>query len=877
MRKKELIEATTERDLLEFFADSYEHIRRRHGARRKNKALMGYELARRRTGVVDDLISRTLDMYGYSDLSGVAVVALGGYGRSELSPCSDIDLLFLHRKDSKQIAEDITRKLTYLLWDTKMDVGNCTRSVEECLELSTDRADTTILSSLLDARFVCGDEDVYRRLDREMYDELLPSMASDFIKRKKEEADRRGERYGKTLYILEPNVKEGRGGLREFQTAMWIAQVNYKVRKFDDLLQGGFITEKEYSTARKCVNFILMVRAQLHYQAGKREDNLTFQHQKRAAEFFGYRDGRTRAVEKFMRIYYLRAAMMVQQSRRITEKCIRIQSRRSVGRKTTRLDYGFTMLGKYLSVTSRNVFSEDFRNFMRAFEYADRYSLEFSEYLDVLMTENIFRVDEKVRNDPVFNSMFLRLLRSANNVSKILLKMNEIRLLGRMIPEFGKIVCMVQFNSYHVYTVDIHSIFMVREIEKLLNYEYEDRFPLLTKIGESIVRRHILFLACLFHDMGKGRGGSHAQKGAAMIPGIAERLGLADSEKEQLEFLVRHHLAMVEFSQKRDLSDSVVIGRLAKAVPDEETLSLLYLLTVADIRSVGPDVWKDWTGTLLQELYVRTLRHMAGSTYRRKSPQEWMEKMTEDIAADARGEIPAIKVRKILKHMPVSYFSRFSRKTVLRHVKFLNSVEGRYGTEVIRYQEHDEFTVCTPSREGIFSVFCGVLSANGLNILGARIITTLDKKALDIFYVDKVDRLTDDEHARVWDKVRRDLESVLGGDVDVDELVEKRKRNYASCVKEVPQYPPEIVFDNDSSENATIIEVYANDREGLLYGITKTIYGLGLSIEYAKISTRADQAADTFYVRDAGGGKVTESEELERIESSLMEAVTGEQ
>ncbi len=877
MKKKELLKPTTEKDLLEFFTESYERIRRRHNARRKNKALIGYELASQRTGVVDDLIKQTLDMYGYSDLVGVAIVALGGYGRSELSPYSDIDLLFLHDKSSKQLAEEITQKLVYLLWDTKMDVGNCTRSVEECVELSMDRADTTILSSLLDARFVCGDKDICRKLDHEIYNELLPSIASDFIKRKKEEADQRGEKYGKTLYILEPNVKEGHGGLREFQTAMWIAQISYKVRKFGDLLQGGFITEKEYQSMRKCVNFILMVRAQLHYQAGKRQDNLTFQHQEQAAEFFGYKDGKIRAVEKFMRIYYLRAAMMVQQSHRIKEKCIRVHSRRVVGRKTTRLDYGFTIMGKYLSVTSRNVFSEDFCNFMRAFEYADRYSLEFSEYLDVLMTENIFRVDEKVRNDPVFNKMFLWLLRSAKNASKILLKMNEIRLLGRIIPEFGKIVCMVQFNSYHVYTVDIHSIFMVREIEKLLSYEYENKFPLLTKIGESIMKRHVLFLACLFHDMGKGQGGSHAKKGAAMIPKIAKRLGLTDEEKEQLEFLVRHHLAMVEFSQKRDLSDPVVIGRLAKAVPNEETLSLLYLLTFADIRSVGPDVWKDWTGTLLQELYVRTLRHMAGSTYRRKSQQEWREKMTEDIVADARREISEKKVRNILEQMPISYFSQFSRKNVLRHVKFLNSIKAEYGTEVIRYQGHDEFTVCTASRKGIFSVFCGVLSANGLNILGARMVTTLDKKALDIFYVDKINHITDDEHERIWDKVRKNLGSVLKGDTDVNELVEKRKRNYASYAREVPQYPPEIVFDNDSSENATVIEVYANDREGLLYSITKTIYELGLSIEYAKISTKADQVADTFYVRDLRGRKITGSEKLASIESSLIEAVTGEQ
>ncbi len=866
---------TTENELLTFFTDSYEHIRRRHYARRrKNKALIGYELAQERTAVVDEFIKRALSRYGYPELKGVSIVALGGYGREELSPYSDIDLLFLHKKGSKGLAEEVVERMLYLLWDTKMDVGNCTRSLEECRELSMDRNDVTILSSLLDSRFICGDRALYGELENEIYGEVLPKISHDFIRRKMDERDVRGERYGKTLYILEPNVKEGRGGLREFQTAMWIAQASYKAKSFEEVLQRGFVSEREYGVIRKCLNFLLLVRAQLHYQAKRREDNLSFDLQVQAAKSFGYRDGKLRAVEKFMRIYYLRAAVLVQQSRRLTEKCTRAYARRRLAKKAIHLDHGFTIRGKYLSVTSRNVFSEDFCNFLRAFEYADRHSVEFTEYLELLMGEQATRIDEKVRNDPEFNRMFLRLLRFGKDVSKMLLKMNEMRLLGRFIPEFGKIVCMVQFDSYHVYTVDIHSIFMVREIERLINYEYEKKFPFLTKVAETLVKRHVLFLACLFHDMGKGQGGSHAQKGAAMIPKIAERMGLGDSDAEQLEFLVRHHLAMVHFSQRRDLDDPVVLKRLAKSIPDQETLSLLYLLTFADIRSVGPDVWKDWTGMLLQELYVKTLRQMSAGTYRRKTDQEWMEKMILDIVADADGEIPERKVRKILKKMPVSYFGQFSRQNILRHVKLLGSIEEKFGTEVIRYEEYDEFTVCAPDKKGIFSVFCGILSANGLNILGARIVTTLDKKALDVFYVERTNHLTEEEYGEVWKKVDKNLGKVLDGNAEVDELVERRKRNYSSYGRKVPEYPPEIVFDNESSDRATVIEVYAHDREGLLYGITKAIAEMDLSIDYAKISTRADQVTDTFYVRDSRGRKISGAKRLRKIEDFLISAVS---
>lgn len=866
---------TTENELLTFFTDSYEHVRRRHYARsRKNKALIGYELARERTEIVDEFIKRALSRYGYPELKGVSIVALGGYGREELSPYSDIDLLFLHKKGSKGLAEEVVERLLYLLWDTKMDVGNCTRSLEECRELSMDRNDVTILSSLLDSRFICGDRALYDELENEIYGEVLPKISHDFIRRKIDERDVRGERYGKTLYILEPNVKEGRGGLREFQTAMWIAQASYKAKSFEEVLQRGFVSEREYGTIRKCLNFLMLVRAQLHYQAKKREDNLSFDLQVQVAKSFGYRDGKLRAVEKFMRIYYLRAAVLVQQSRRLTEKCTRAYARRRLAKRAIHLDHGFTIRGKYLSVTSRNVFSEDFCNFLRAFEYADRHSVEFTEYLELLMAEQATRIDEKVRNDPEFNRMFLRLLRFGKDVSKMLLKMNEMRLLGRFIPEFGKIVCMVQFDSYHVYTVDIHSIFMVREIERLINYEYEEKFPFLTKVAETLVKRHVLFLACLFHDMGKGQGGGHAQKGAAMIPKIAERMGLSASDAEQLEFLVRHHLAMVHFSQRRDLDDPVVLNRLAKSIPDQETLSLLYLLTFADIRSVGPDVWKDWTGMLLQELYVKTLRQMSAGTYRRKTDEEWMQKMTSDIVADAAGEIPERKVTKILKKMPLSYFSQFSRQNILRHVKLLNSIEGKFATEVIHYEEYDEFTVCAPDKKGIFSEFCGVLSANGLNILGARIVTTLDKRAFDVFYVERTDYLTEEEYGEVWKKVDKSLSKVLDGDVEVDGLVDRRKRNYSSYGRKIPEYPPEIVFDNESSDKATVIEVYAHDREGLLYSITKTISEMNLSIDYAKISTRADQVADTFYVRDSRGRKISGAKKLKKIEDSLISAVS---
>ncbi len=843
---------------------------------KRNKALTGSLLAKKRSEVIDKLIRQALSQLGFNDLANVAVIALGGYGRNELCPYSDIDLMILYKPRHKTLAKEITEKLLYLLWDLKLDVGHSVRTIDECMELSEDE-DTTILTSLLDSRHVAGDESLYLDLNKRLFSDLLPSISHKFIQQKIAENEGRINRFGRSVYLLEPNVKEGEGGLRDIHYALWIAQAKFKVKTFAELLPKGILMENEIRIFEKSLNFLLLVRSELHYLAGRMEDRLGFEFQEKIARFLGFKDADLPAVERFMRIYYLRGNELTEQSRRLIDKCVMDQRSGIRASKTITLDSGFIIQNGVLSVSNVNIFTDNPANLMKAFEYANKHQVRMSNYLLDLIRENvnIGKMDEKMRSNPEMNASFLRILKKGKNVAETLMEMNRLRFLGNYIPEFGKIVCMVQHDAYHVYTVDVHSIFMVREIENLLSYRYEKELPLLTKTAESLVNRHVLYLACLFHDMGKGEGKGHAEKGAAMIPKIAKRIGLTDEERKQLEFLVKNHLIMSHFSQRRDIHDYSLIVRFAKSVKTLETLSLLYLLTYADIKSVGPDVWTNWKGMLLKELFIRTAKVLERGVLKVEDPVARQERIIGEVIKITGTRISRKKAGEILKAMPESYFLGFSAHKIAYHLGFIAKHKDAVGMDILFFPEEDynEFTFWGFDEPGIFSRLCGVIRASGFNILGARITTRSDGRILDVFYLNRLGSSlgVDDE---AWAKLRDNMKRVLAKEIDVGELVAKRKLERPLYGKSVPQqYPSRVMLDNESSDSATVIDIYTYDRSGLLYDITKAIRDLGLSIEYAKISTKVDQVVDAFYVVDMNGKKIADPERIVEIKEAILESI----
>jgi len=871
----------TERDeifrrLKERLSRKQNELREYHDKKAKhNRALSGSLLAKKRSEIIDKLIKQALVHEGFNDLKNVSVVALGGYGRNEMCPYSDIDLMFLYKPRNKTVAKEATEKLLYLMWDLNLDVGHSVRTIDECMELAEEE-DTTILTSLLDSRYVFGDRDLYEELNKKIFCELLPSVSHKFIQSKIKENEDRLNRFGRSVYLLEPNVKEGEGGLRDIHYALWIAQAKFKVKSFSALLPKGILMEKEIRTFEKALNFLLLVRSELHYLAGRAEESLGFEFQKKVAQYLGFKDADLPAVERFMRIYYLRGNELREQSQRLIEKCITEPKSGIRKSKIIHLEHGFIVQSGILSVSSAEVFKSDPANLMRAFEYVDKHDVRMSNFLLDLIRENgsSTAMDESDRANSELNASFLRLLRKGKNVADTLFEMNRLRFLGNYIPEFGKIVCMVQHDAYHVYTVDVHSIFMVREIENLLNYKYDKELPLLTKTAESLMNRHVLYLACLFHDMGKGEGKDHAEKGAAMIPKIAKRMGLSKKETEQLGFLVRNHLLMSHFSQRRDIHDYSLIVRFAKTVKNLETLCLLYLLTFADIKSVGPDVWTNWKGMLLKELFIRTAKVLEIGTYRKEDPDTRQKRISDQVLKLLGRRVSKRNVRNILKTMPESYFQSFSPKKMAYHMGLVEKSKDGVGMDVLYHpsEEYDEFTFWGFDEPGIFSKLCGIVRASGLNILGARITTRSDGRILDVFYVNKLGKSVK-EGDTIWDKLDKNMRQVLIGKIDVEDLVAKRKEDKPLYSKSIPQSPTRIMVDNESSDFSTVIDVYTHDRSGLLYDITKTIRDLGLSIEYAKISTKVDQVVDAFYVVDMQRKKIVDPERIEDINEALLESI----
>lgn len=839
-----------------------------------SKVIPGRELAQKRSQIMDGLIKQSLTHLGFSNFKNVSIVALGGYGREELCPYSDVDLLFLYERKNKSLAKDAVEGLLYLLWDLNLDIGHSVRTIDECMELSLGE-DTTILTSLMDGRFVFGDKKLYEGLEKKLFREFLPNVSSNYIQQKIEENEKRNDRFGRSVYLLEPHLKEGQGGLREIHSALWIAQAKFKVKSFHELLLKGVLIERELRVFERELDFLLQIRSELHYISGRREDRLSFDFQEKIASFLGYKDaGELRAVEEFMRIYYLSANLIMEHSKKLIERCA--IKPRTIFRnpKTIYLDNGFIIQGGMLSVSSRSIFIERPESLMRAFEYADRYEVKMSKYLVDLIRDNVNIIDENTRRNPELNASFLRLLKEGKEAADALFEMNRLRLLGQFIPEFGKIVCMVQHDAYHVYTVDAHSIFMVKEVENLIDNKYENELPLLTKTAKEISSRHVLYLACLIHDMGKGEGRNHAQRGAEMIPKIAERMGLSREETEQLEFMVKHHLIMPHFSQRRDMHDDSLIIRFAKSVKTLETLSLLYLLSFADIKSVGPDVWTSWKGLLLNELYRRTRSVLDKGEFKREKPEDRAKRLTHEVIQIIKSKFPEDRIREHLDNMPYSYLLVFSPQKIAYHMKLIEKFKKGIGMDVIFHpnEEYDEFTFWGFDEVGIFSKLCGVIAASGINILGARIITRNDGRILDTFYVNRLSKSTSRDK-EIWNRLWKGLNRVLEGEVDVEELVSRKKKSKPIYKKTIPKNPTRVDIDNESSDRSTVIDIYTHDRIGLLYDITKTLTNLGLSVDYAKISTKVDQVADVFYVSEVDGNKVLEPEKLENIKGALINAI----
>lgn len=839
------------------------------------------------TRMMDTLIATLFRCITSDLLDGVqladrlTLVAVGGYGRGELNPHSDIDMMFLYSGKDQERIEGFAQKLLYFLWDMRLDVGYSVRTTTDCVAMA--KADLTVKTALLDSRYLVGNRQLYRELEKVLETQILAKESDTFIRDKMEELRKRRSKYGASIYILEPNIKEGEGALRDLHTAMWVAKIKYKVREPRELIIKGVLSEEELATYYAALSYLWRIRNELHFLAGRKKDQLTFDAQTNVATFLGYQEqGRNVAEEQFMQDYYLHANRVEHFSSMLIAKCAWREEKtgKILGYFIRRpLGNGIFVLKGELVVPDESVIEKNPPLLMKLFEHAQKQGVNLNLRVKTLIRNNLHLVNDKFRRSKEVNASFFAILRSDKGVVETLRLMHHLEFLNHFIPEFERIYCKVQHDLYHIYTVDIHSLFCVEELVDLWNGKHEKSLPLLTQLSREVDKRELLLLAVLLHDIGKGEGSRHAERGAEMMPTIARRVGLSKEDTERLEFLVRQHLLFAHIAQRRDLHDERMIVDFARQMEKSENLKMLYLLTYADIRGVGPDVWTDWKGNLLQELYEKAFKVLERGDFRLEASSERMKKVKRTVTELLANDLPSAAVKEELRAMTTRHLLANAPHVLAEHVRTLVRLTDTNLLMQVRHEQESGYTnitICTFDLPGLFSKITGVMAANGFNILGAQIHTSTNGKVLDVLQVNSPQGqlVTDDSR---WRKVEENLNQVLAGKVQVSALVEKRRTSSTLIDKAKPKsrFATRVDIDNEVSVDYTVIDIYADDKIGLLYQITSTLTDLGLYIGVAKISTKADQVADVFYVKDIFGHKVTAAEKLEDIRGRLLRAIDG--
>ena len=838
----------------------------------------GREVCRAYTIVIDNLLKALFthkkDVLAPNDTA--ALIAIGGYGRGELNLKSDIDLLLVYKGRLTKGVEELTQAMLYVLWDTGLDLGFAIRSVSECITLAKD--DLKTMTALLDLRFLTGDKALFETLHKNIRKDLFNRARTEaFIKDKIEETRQRHAKYGGSVYILEPNVKEGEGGLRDLHTAMWVLKA--KNGKTVEPFSLGLIRERDKKALEASLDYLLWVRNELHFGAGRKTDQLTFDHQERISALLGFQStDRGLAVESFMQQYYRHASSLSHLSGLMLSRALH-RDRKSIHwpRKKARIDRNYYISGGELFTKSGDTIPNEPAASIKAFEYSQAFDVEIDQSVKDQILEGLEGAGEEFRAARDVSDSFLKILRG-KSVFKTLTEMHRLKFLERYMPEFADISCRVQHDLYHVYTVDAHTLFAVREIERLRG-QYKSDFSLLSTIFEEIPNPEVLYLSVLFHDIGKAHGKGHAEKGAAMVPGILMRLHMAEDDIALVKFLVRHHLLLADTAQYRDLHDERLIIDFARKIGDIERLNLLYLLTFADVRAVGPDVWNQWKGALFQELYFKAVTVLERGTFEPEQSREKLVRIRERVEDIMRPEgVEAAAVEGYFDLLPARYFLSTSPDFISEHIKIVREFANNpYAMKVRQdtFREYTEFIICTHDVHGLFSMITGVMAANGINILGAQINTMKNGVALDILQVTSPygEFITDEAKLK---KIEADISDVITGRVKVETLVRKRKPSILDG-KAKPRVRTSVQIDNEVSEAYTVLDIHTQNRIGLLYDITSTLSKLGLYIFIAKISTKGDEAADIFYVKDIFGQKIYYNERLNEIADTIYKVLSEPQ
>ena len=818
-----------------------------------------------------------------SDSERMAVVATGGYGRGLMAPGSDIDLLFLLPYKQTAWGESIAEAILYCLWDMGLKVGHASRSVDECIRQA--KADMTVRTAILEARFLLGDRALFDDLTARFDKQVAQGTASEFVTAKLAEREERHRRGGQSRYLVEPNVKDGKGGLRDLHTLFWIAKYVYLVHEPQELIARGVFDAQEYKLFRRCEDFLWAVRCHMHFVTGRAEERLSFDIQRDLAQRLGYTSHPgMQDVERFMKHYFLIAkdvgdltAILCAGLESRQAKPIPVLNRfvnrlRPRGRRAIRESEDFSVDNNRINVVDDDAFRRDPINLVRIFRLAQKHNLAFHPDAMRLATRSLKLIDRAVREDEEANRLFLEILTAENDAEIVLRRMNETGVLGRFIPEFGRVVSMMQFNMYHHYTVDEHllrSIGALAEIEAGTNEQY----GLANELIKTILPQHrsVLYVALFLHDIAKGQIEDHSIAGARIARRLGPRFGLSAADTDTLAWLIETHLVMSTIAQSRDLSDRKTIENFSAIAQSLERMKLLTILTTADIRAVGPGVWNGWKAQLLRALYYETEPALTGGFSEVDRAQR-----VAIAQAELRHELadwpPEEVDRYIARHYP-AYWLKVDLVAKVSHARFVRSAEATgknlatgVGFDAVRGVTI--LTVLAPDHPWLLSVIAGACAVAGANIVDAQIYTTTDGLALDTISVSReFDR--DEDESRRAQRIADSIEQALLGEMRMPEVVAKRAvpkgRIKAFAVE------PEVSINNQWSNRYTVVEVSGLDRPGLLFELTTTLSKLSLNIASAHVATFGERAVDVFYVTDLLGAKIASPTRQAAIKRALIQ------
>lgn len=812
----------------------------------------------------------------------IAVVAVGGYGRGTLAPGSDVDLLFLFPHKQTAWGESVVEAMLYPLWDLKLKVGHSVRSVDDCVREA--RADMTIRTALLEARLVAGDALVFDEMVRRFGAEVVEGTAPAFTEAKLAERETRVRRAGTSRYLVEPNVKDGKGGLRDLNTLFWIAKYAYRVNDVRELVTAGLFDRKELLMFQQSEEFLWRVRCWLHFITGRAEERLSFDLQRQVASAIGYagRSGQA-PVERFMKAYFLVAKDVGDLTAIV---CAALEARQQKPRASLSRLLGsfakrkrvralghpdFTLKSQRLNVVDDDAFRRDPVNLLRLYEIASRDDIAIHPDASRLVTQSLRLVTPELRNDPDANRIFLEILTARRSPEAVLRRMNESGLLGKFVPDFGRVVAMMQFNMYHHYTVDEHLIRAIGVLAEIDAGVLESEHPLANEIMPTITNRRALYVALFLHDVAKGRIEDHSIAGARIARKLGPRLGLTEGQTETVAWLVEHHLDMSTVAQSRDLGDPKTIESFAATVQTLERLKLLLVLTVADIKAVGPGVWNGWKGQLLRTLYYETEIVLAGghSGIERKARVEKKQDALKERLADWD---EAARDAYLARHYP-PYWLKVDVAQQEKHARFLHRAEDEGRTtatlvETDQFRGVTELTILAPDHPRLLAIVTGACAAAGGNIVDAQIFTTTDGLVLDTISVSRAFERDDDELRRA-ERIAAAIERALKGEIKIADLVAQRRA--PPLRGQTFQVVPEVIIDNVLSARHTVLEVAGLDRPGLLYDLTTAIGKLNLNIASAHIATFGEKAVDVFYVTDLTNAKIVSTARQLTIRKALLD------